>query len=730
VGLVCTAGVAAGFPRTFEEREAIQESLRAMPRWDHLRWLAKRGLPDPYLRGRTPVQDSGLRCVARWSYGPSTWVDIRATPNDTVVFLSRGSGVSIIRFRGQDSLRLDLLADINSRSLTGRCQVRDTLLYVNSGGVECYNVSDLSHPDLLNWLSQPLIYDFFVVDTLLYTSSRDSFRVFSVANPANPRRLGACADSGFVMYVSGNHAYLGHQAGLFILDVTNPAAPHRISSLGYDVLSISVRDTLLYFGTTEFALHVYNVKDPTTPFPVGSLSNIEAHDIYLPPTCDTVLYTPKLHVINTVDPANPRQIGFVDCPGWDYGVAAVPALNYVLVADYFKGMVAVNVANPTAPVLDTMAFAGDQALDITIDNGKAYLASYHAGLQILDVSDPTKPSYLGCYDTAGASKNVTSATAHDSFAFASWNVPRMLVIDVTDPRHPMRVRGWDSVPTLPQDMVLRDTFLYIAGRLRFNVVNVARPREPVLVGSCVSMDGVRFGLAVRDTFAYEVADAFNVINISLPDSPRVVTTISRGSTNLSVLDTLIVCAPGPIVWYSLANPAVPVPIDSIDMGHWVTGVTAANRTIYACSGPSYSTLYAISIADLHQPRVIDQTSLPYTARRVTYVAPYVYAAMWEAGVAIYETTAAGVAERELTVQPGCGRLRAVPNPASNRLRITGAARAAPVVVYDAVGRNVGIEAARNKGGTVELNMAGLRSGVYFVEVGENPRTEVLRVVRP
>ena len=192
----------------------VRDSLGTMPRWEQVRWLAKRRLPDPYLRDFTPVQDSGLRCVGRWSFGPSTWVDVRATSADTVVFLSRGSGVSIIRFRSQDSLRLDLLSDINSHGLTGRCQVRDTLLYVNSGGVECYDIGNLSNPVLLNWLSQPLMYDFFVVDTLLYTSSRDSLRIFSVSNPASPRWLGACADSGYVIYVSGSHAYLGHQAGL------------------------------------------------------------------------------------------------------------------------------------------------------------------------------------------------------------------------------------------------------------------------------------------------------------------------------------------------------------------------------------------------------------------------------------------------------------------------------------------------------------------------------------
>jgi hypothetical protein len=497
-----------------------------------------RQMPDPYLRDCAPVGDSGLRCVGRWSYGPSTWVDIRATPTDTIVFLSRGSGVSVIRFRSQDSLRLDLLSDINSHGLTGRCQARDTLLYVNSGGVECYDVSDLTHPTLLNWLSQPLIYDFFVVDTFLYTSSRDSLRIFSVSNPASPRWLGACADSGYVMYVAGGHAYLGHQAGLFILDVSNPASPYRVASLGYDVLSVLVKDTLCYFGTTEFALRVYNVKEPATPFPVGSLSGIEAHDLHIPPTCDTVLYTPKLHVVNVADPRNPRQIGFVDCPGWDYGVTAVPALNYALVADYFDGLVAVGIRNPGVPLVDTTAFGAGSSEDICIDNGRAYVAQYFCGMRILDVTDPSLPRCLGAYDTLGQQPPTRAIAARDSFAYFGWAwVPYFRAFDVSNPARPVMYGGCD-ITNPPEDMVIRDSFVYVAEIARFQVVNVARPREPALVGSCVIQDGVYFGLAVQDTLAYIAGGpSLQIVSISDPASPHVVGNGGRASTGVAVRDT-------------------------------------------------------------------------------------------------------------------------------------------------------------------------------------------------
>jgi hypothetical protein len=730
-GLGLIAVAVAGRPLVDER--ALMDSLRQMPRWEQVRWLAKRGLADPYLRDCTPVQDSGIRCVGRWSYGPSTWVDVRATADDTIVFLSRGSGVSIIRFRSQDSLRLDLLSDINSHGLTGRCQVRDTLLYVNSGGVECYDISNLTSPVLLNWLSQPLIYDFFVVDTLLYTSSRDSFRVFSVANPASPRWLGACADSGYVMYVSGEYAYLGHQAGLFILDVSNPASPHRVASLGYDVLSVLVKDTLCYFGTTEFALHIYNIKDPTSPVSVGSLSGIEAHDLYISPTCDTVLYTPKLHVINIADPRNPRQIGFVDCPGWDYGVSAVPALNYALVADYFKGMVAVNVTQPTTPTVDTMLFAGDEALDIYLDGGKAYVASYLAGLQILDVSAPTTPAFLGCYDTAGDSRAVSSAAARDSFAFVSWNVPRMLSIDVTDPRHPLRAAGCDGMFNQPEDMVIRDSFVYCVEASRFQIVNVARPREPVLVGSCAG-DGV--AVVVQDTVAYTAAGAIRVTNIARPDSPFVVSTIAgHSATGLAVNDTFLYV---PYVYdtlftYSVSNPAQPRLLSAVQTGVWPWDVTLGESKAYV----ALSDGNGIDVFDLASPGLPvrrGRASAPADIRRLFYSSGLVYAAMWEAGVALYETTSVGIQEQPPTAEEA-RVLRVWPNVTSGNTRFTvgATARSYDIAVYDISGkrlRDVCLQ-ANVKGGATEgeIGLAHLPAGVYVVRVDSKGTNLTAKVVR-
>ena len=74
----------------------------------------------------------------------------------------------------------------------------------------------------------------------------------------------------------------------------------------------------------------------------------------------------------------------------------------------------------------------------------------------------------------------------------------------------------------PQDMVLRDTLVYVAENARFQIVNVARPREPVLVGSCV-LPFASHGLDLEDSLAFVGnTTSLQIVNIARPSNPVVI----------------------------------------------------------------------------------------------------------------------------------------------------------------------------------------------------------------
>ncbi|MFO7676146.1 MAG: T9SS type A sorting domain-containing protein [bacterium] len=655
---VMLASASARMP-DFREHQAVIDSLRETEPWFRRSWLAERGLEDYYRAQSFRPDSQGLRVVGRWSYGPSVKVSLRTTEDDTIVCLARGSGASIIRFRSEGGLRLDLLSDIDCYGLVSRAIIRDTLVFIGMGsggtGIEVWGVSDLTAPQRLSYVHLPPIMDIAVQDTFLYATGyvRDSLRIFSVADPRNPVQVGACADSGFPMHVSGDYCYLADRGGINIIDVSDPTRPRRVGKAGSGgiALSVTVRDTLCFFGLDNNTLQVYNVRNPANPSYLGSVSGTLPADLYLPPTCDTVLYTPTFDVISIRDPRNPRSIGRVDTPGWGYGVTAVPALNYALVADYFKGLTAVNIVVSGVPFIDTSRFGADLAEDIHVDDAVAYIANERAGLQLLDVSDPVGPSLLAHVDTSFSAMRCRAALGRDSFAYIGWYYPWLRTLDVTDPASPRMVGGC-YIQESPRALAIRDSLLYVAMHYRFQVVNVARPREPEVVGE-VGLPNMTLALFVLDTLAY-VGNwpSSPIISISDPTQPTIIGNIDMPLRGIAVEDTFAYLARNydSMYVYSVADPTSPVRLGTLSLsdtpyGQWNAGLVKVDSVVYIGGWQ----LKSISVADPSRPYETAARWQPPSGwvQQLTYTAPFLYAACADGGVAILETLQTGLSEESV-----------------------------------------------------------------------------------
>jgi hypothetical protein len=730
--LVATAALAQ--PSSWRDDAAVRETLITKgPLLGH-RWLEKTGREDYLLRQcQRPDSQGGLVCTGRWSYGPSLKVSLRVTPDDTIICLTRGSGASLIRFRSQDSVTLQLLGDVDFAGMPRRAVLSDTLVIagIHSGGsgLEIHGVSNPASPNLLSRTDLPMVNDIAVNDTLVYVACEDdTLRIYNIANPRAPTLVGACRDSCdlYMSYADG-YCYLVHVSGVNIVDVRNPMTPHRAGHIGGEPLAAFVRDTMCYVTIYQDGLHVYNIRDPGTPQEVGSLAGSDVFDVTMAAACDTALYTPALDCISVADPTHPRLLGRVSIRSdYPYGVAVVPSLRHALVADYYDGVIAVDITNTSAPQIDAAAFAAGQALDVVRDQERLYVGSYHSGLTILDVTDPARPARLGSLDYLGRLPSCLSVEARDSFAFVPWDsVPQLRTVSVADPHNPVQAGGCD-VWDRPEDMVLRDTLLYCAMPNRFQIINIARPREPALVGGCVG-DGV--AVVVQDSFAYTAAGATRITNIARPDSPYVVSTISGHSgSGIAVRDTfLYISAAYDTLWvYGIANPASPHLLGFAPVSAHTSDVALAEST---AAVTRFNGIDLFSLQNPAQPRRIGGITTPYGPRRVVYSAPYWYVAMWDAGVGVYKSESLGVAEER------GGRTRdagptVTPNPTRGVvvLQLPDDALGS-ILLRDVSGRRVLSMAPTTRTGQLTLDLGRLPAGVYFVEVRYKGEYRSVKVVR-
>ena len=633
----------------------VRDSLaRVHPRL-RSRWLSERGikLPD-YFEPRAPESD-GIQMLGKWGRGPSYEV----TGRDSLVFLSLGSEVAIINFADPDSP--EVLSEPQAMGLVTQAAVWDSFLYIGAftgaAGIEIWNIADPRNPIFRNRVLTRLT-DFCTKDSFAYVTQRssspshDTFKVYNLAHPDSPQLVGFCRDSGQAVTVSGNTVILGDWYNLFALDVSDPANPHRVGQYPGFALSVAARGNICCAAfnwntdTDYFRFEVLDISNPASIIRLGYLDNIGGYDIHLDRSLAYVsgFYTDfEFAIVSMTDSTHPALLGGCTTPGWNFGVWADSARSLALVADNWEGLKVINTSDLGQPVIDTAVLPAGQVDDISVDGNTACISGDMIGLKVLDVTNPALPVELSGLDTTGQAPQSGAVAVRDSFAFVAWTpFPTFRSVDITDRARPYFTGGCNAGN--PSDMVLRDSFAYVAAVRLFSVVNLARPRQPTLVGSCTSTDGVLFGLVVQDSLAYEVS-AFGlwIISVSNPDSPFVVSSTQDRLTaaGLAVRDTFaLIPNSHESLWvYSVANASEPYPLAALQLRSRGYDIVLVDTLAWV---GEVSGMEILSIADPARPRSVAFSPTPYLVRRLAYREPYVYAAMSEAGVAVYDSVLTGI----------------------------------------------------------------------------------------
>jgi hypothetical protein len=608
----------------------------------------------------TDGESLNVRLCGKWGGGPSWGV----TGQDTLVYLSRGSEVVVIDFA--DTANPKILNYIQAKRLAGRPVLADTLLYLaTSGYIEVFNVKDPTNAPRVGRLATP-VSDIDVEDTLLYSISADTFRVFSFADPANPHLVGACADSGYALDYDGGYAYLRDRWGMYILDVTNPANPHRVASWGTDIAGVKVRGNHCYVVQGQMgggSLYVLNVANPASPWQEGVLSGLTGEGICL---ADTLLFTPEFDVVSIADSSRPRVVGHLDMPQDRHAVWTNGCLARAYVAANWAGLQVVDLFDPTNPHLDTSLLAMGDVVDISVRDGLACVAAQSgSGLSLLDVSDPTNMRELANLDTAGGGPGCYAVINVESLAYLSWwgiGNPLLRVVSIAPPESTHFVGAAQCFNPV-RAMVLRDSLLYCAEDYKFEVFNVANPRQPVWRGIC-NLSTWRGGLALHDTFAY-VAPDIQVINIARPDQPTLVSTTSCSAWDIALRDTFAFIAHSreSLKVYSVANPHGPRRLNSV----WVPGQARAVTVRDSYVNLGCDDFRVFDIADPVSPVLTGQYSTPYLVMSLDSDSQYVYGACYLAGVCVFERLPVGITEpRRENERQMLSPVRLSPNPVYRR----------------------------------------------------------------
>jgi hypothetical protein len=314
-------------------------------------------------------------------------------------------------------------------------------------------------------------------------------RVIDMSDPTKPREVGRY-ETGYEarVAVSGNYALVHSGSSASIVDFKDPAYPQEVGRI---ILSVALADLALvgddvYFATTwnKFVgpgegLLVFHVPVVANPQRAGTLQTpLALTKLCISGSHAYMVEGNDLLVINASAPATPRIVsrwspageitelaGTVDEDG---ALAISGDLAYAVGSLYAAGasrgsLETIDLTDPIHP-RRIGAWIDEQGqffpTDVAVVEGYAYVTGY-AGLRVIDVRDPARPTLVGGCSVRGRVVAVSGSRAYTSDD-PGWqgSATGLTVIDISDPAHPYRIGG-NSLGQA-NDLAMVGEFVYAA----------------------------------------------------------------------------------------------------------------------------------------------------------------------------------------------------------------------------------------------------------------------------
>jgi len=210
--------------------------------------------------------------------------------------------------------------------------------------------------------------------------------------------------------------------------------------------------------------------------------------------------------------------------GWALEVVG----NYAYIACDLSGLQIVEVTDTENPCVVSFYSTPDRALDLCLVGEYAYVADY-SSLQILNISDPISPVFLGSYE----SDNVISVDVSGNFAYIGqgYYPPVFEIIDISDPSNPGFVSGLTFLGGVGQ-LYYSDGYLYVLSNVTepysnyLRAVDVSDPYNPFIAGSVLIPGDIEIpgDIMVVGDYAY-IADrssGLQIVNIANAENLEII----------------------------------------------------------------------------------------------------------------------------------------------------------------------------------------------------------------
>ncbi len=492
------------------------------------------------------------------------------------------------------------------------CRDGDLLYVAGYYHLSIVDVSEPAAPAVLGSLPLEGVCDLGVADGVVCLAAYDRFIVVDATEPAQPVIVGELTFAWNTINkvaVSGPYAYVAvNNAGMYVVDVSNPAAPQWLSRF-YDVnfiTQVEVQDgrlwvsRYLYYGT----LFAFDLGDPAAPQWRGTW-NEGAGSFRFAVSGGRAVVCEYSRGVLILDVTEPEAI---------HETNTVPGLASASGAAFWGDLAVIDVSNQVYAVIDPRVVYAPPAPVFSFDNGDAHVFLQVANGLLYDIyrrpSDSQRGLQIFNIDTAGYPQVVGVSEFPVGLGLGDFEVvgnlayvpvgSHLRIIDVSNPQVPALLSTTD-VPCCVRDVAVQEPWAYVA-----------------ISGTAVEDGKIVF------------------VDAHVPAAPSVAATLQLPYRvdGVAVMDDIVIAGTEDGRLFTLTNSVPPAILGSIDLDQRLANDIVVSGSIAFAAGNHG--IRAVDCRDPAAPVIVDRWYSGDSVQQLAIAHDHLYASTNDQGVAVFD----------------------------------------------------------------------------------------------
>lgn len=365
-------------------------------------------------------------------------------------------------------------------------------------------------------------------NNIAYCGTEAGLLLLDISNPDNPEFLSCYYTDKQVsdIYVSDGIALVGHFAYwdplLSVVDVSNPVSPSLLCQIAPDNLTIEsvCRKGDYIFITANDKLEIFDISNLIEPSLINTLIDIEPIDMEISGnnlfaiSKEPGTYTKKLCVIDIENINSPEVLCWVgeNTSGWsDLEISD----DFVYISGYNLNVFdASNLNEPQ--LISQLEVTSSWTVDTYVDENYCYTLTSDS-IVIVNIEDPENPYSIEEYAFKGTNLGYSNGTLMVVKSFDYDIIPGIDIfnIDANQQIEPIANYYTDKA----KDVYIHGNYAFVANGFNgMKIINIENPANPFSVSDCLQGNGatellVDNGIAyVRTYYGFKIIDVSDVYN--------------------------------------------------------------------------------------------------------------------------------------------------------------------------------------------------------------------------